>query len=466
MSQQGNENNHNNKGLYDESDSFLNFGGADSERITGKRIENTSSGGVSTDDAERASKLQEAIEKENSSAYDDLDDFIYRQNKKRTRTSGRHHHHHRRSPSKLSPGHKASQIKKKHKHKHHFHKHHHHKRKKRWQKVCIGFFIVLLALIVIAAGTLVVMVNLGKSSLLDKSGLNIEAPKNAKVVDNGNFVYYNGYKYKYNENITSVLCMGIDKNKLNKVGNDIGTGGDADSIFLITMDLSNGTMKLINISRDTMTNIGIYSPNGAYVGEKKAQLALAYAYGDGRETSCHNEIVSVRELLYNIPINTYLSLDTQGISAINDSIGGVTVVSPETIESFKEGKTYNLIGSMASTFVITRSHATAEGNNLRMQRQKTYLESFMSTVFTKTKEDLTTPVKLFNESTPYICTNLDANKVSYLAYSAVKGDYKGFEIINVPGKVKQGKKYAEFYVDEDKCFEMVLDVFYTNEGKE
>ena len=75
---------------------------------------------------ERASKLQEAIDKENSSAYEDLDDFIYRQNKKRTRTSGRHHHHRRRSPSKLSPGHKASSIKKNHKHKHHFHKHHRH----------------------------------------------------------------------------------------------------------------------------------------------------------------------------------------------------------------------------------------------------------------------------------------------------------------------------------------------------
>ncbi len=465
MSLQSNENNHNNKGLYDDNDSFLDFGGADSERITGKRDHSAYSDG-SSDDVERATKLKEAIEKENSSAYDDLDDFIYRQNKKRTRTSGKHHHHRRRSPSKLSPGHKASQIKKKHKHKHHFHKHHHRHRKKRWQKVLIGFLLFILALLIAAAVTLIIMINIGKSSLLDKGGMNIDAPKQAEVVDNGNVIYYNGFKYRFNDNITSILCMGIDKNKLSKVGKDIGTGGDADSIFVIAMDLSKSSTKIINISRDTMTNIGIYSPNGSYVGEKKAQLALAYAYGDGKETSCHNELVSVRELLYNVPINSYLALDIQGISAINDSVGGVDVVSPETIASFKKGKTYHLLGSMAPAFVISRSHATVEGNSLRMERQKTYLESFGSTLMTKTKEDLTTPMNIFKTASPYICTNIDASKVSYLAYNAVRGEYKGFDIVTVPGKAKQGKKYAEYYVDEKKCFEMFLDVYYINEGKE
>ncbi len=463
MSTQGNENNHNHKG-FSEDDSFLNFGGVDSSRITGVSAEELKNHDEAENE-ERATKLKEAIEKENSSAYDDLDDFVYRQNKRRTRTSGRRHHHRHRSPSMLSPGHKGSKIKKKHRHKHHFHKHHHRKRMKRWQKVCIGFLLVILALLVSAASIIVIMINMGKGSLVDKTGMNINPPDSAEVVDNGNYIYYKGNKYKYNENITSILCMGIDKDTLNDVGGDIGTGGDADSIFVITLDLSNGKTKLLNISRDTMTDIAIYSPSGSYVGDKKAQLALAYAYGDGRDTSCHNVLVSVRELLYNVPINSYLSLNTEGIGAINDAIGGVTVVSPETIGKFKKGETYTLMGSMAQLFVISRSHATPKGNSLRMERQRAYLESFGSTLKTKTKSDLMTPIRIFNEASPYICTNIDANKVSFLAYNALRGNYKGFDIVNIPGKVKAGKKYAEFYIDEKKCLELFLDVDYKNEGK-
>ncbi len=466
MSLQGREGNHNNNPLdKDESNAFLDFQNSDFEKITGLKPEQVAKSDDSEIiDAERAHKLQEAIDQENSSAYEDLDDFVYRQNKKRARTSGKRHHHRHRSPSKLSPGHKGSKIRKNHKHKHHFHKHHR-RRMKRWQKIAVGIIAALLALIVVAISLLVLMINSGKNSLLDKEGLNIDAPKNAKTVDNGEYIIYKGNKYKYNDNITSILCMGIDKDTLNKVDGEVGAGGDADSIFIIALDLSTGKSKLINISRDTMTDIGIYSTDGSYIGERKAQLALAYAYGNGKETSCHNELVAVRQLLYNIPINSYLALEMQGIGEINDAMGGVKVVSPETIGEFKKGKSYTLRGSMAQSFVRSRSHATVQGNSLRMERQKSYIESFSSSLFNKTKSDIMSPLNIYNVASKYICTDIDANKVSYFSYTAVRGGYNGFEIKTVPGKTKAGKKYAEFYVDEDKCFEMFLDVYYTKVGK-
>lgn len=465
MSLQGKGSNHNhNPFSKDEGDSFLDFQNSDYENITGLKQEDVESAEKASDE-ERATKLKEAIEKENSSAYEDLDDFIYRQNKKRTRSSGGRHHHRRRSPSKLSPGHAASKIKKNHKHKHHFHKHHHKRRFKRWQKVALGIIAGLLALIIAALAVLVVMINIGKNALLDKNGLNINAPGSAEVVDNGNYIYYKGFKYKYNDSITSILCMGIDKDTLNKVGGEVGTGGDADSIFVIALNVDTGKSKIINISRDTMAEIGIYSTNGSYIGEKKAQIALAYAYGDGRETSCHNEVVAVRQLLYNIPINSYMSLDMQGISAINDAMGGITVVSPETIGEFKKGETYTLMGSMAQSYVRVRSHATVDGNSLRMERQKSYIESFGSSLISKTKSDILTPTRIYNVATPYICTDIDANKAAYLAYKGVRGSYNGFDIKNIPGKLIKGKRYAEFYPDEKGCFELFLDVYYTRVGK-
>ena len=109
MSLQGNGNNHNYRpNLNDENDSFLKFN--DSEQyaqITGQNptsIEQDGTVEFGAAEDERKKKLQEAIESENSSAYEDLDDFIYRQNKRRARTSGHRHHHHHISPSVLSPG--------------------------------------------------------------------------------------------------------------------------------------------------------------------------------------------------------------------------------------------------------------------------------------------------------------------------------------------------------------------------
>lgn len=464
MNLQGNGNNHNRRPLLDDGeDSFINFKqSADYERITGVKLDDTAEA-VSAEDAERQKKLKEAIEKENSSAYDDLDDFVYRQNKKRHRSSGgRHHRHKRTSPSVLSPGHHRRRSPSGHKHKHHFHRHHHRRnRMKKWQKIAIGVICFLLAVIIIGVSTLLIMIRMGRNELTDKTGFNIDVPKYAESAENGNIITYKGVKYRYNDNITSILCMGIDKQELSNIDGQIGTGGDADSIFVLTLDFSTGKTKIINISRDTMTDIGIYSTGGGYVGEKRTQLALSYAYGDGKDTSCHNTLVSVRRLLYNVPINNYLSLDLQGIGPINDSINGVTVISPETISEFKQGQKYTLKGNLATSFVRSRTHATVEGNNLRMERQKTYIESFASTLMSLTKSSISKPLDVFNVASPYICTNISTSEVAYLSMNAIQGKYGAMEIVNAPGKVKMGKKYAEFIMDDEKLFELFLDVYYT-----
>ena len=144
-------------------------------------------------------------------------------------------------------------------------------------------------------------------------------------------------------------------------------------MFLITIDTETGDTNLVNISRETMTDIGIYSSEGNYIETQKAQICLAYAYGDGAESSCRNELDAVKKLFYNVPINSYLSLDLQGIGEINEAMGGVTVVSPETIGTFVAGETYTLKGTQAQSFVRDRSHETVEGNNLRIERQRVYL---------------------------------------------------------------------------------------------
>ena len=217
---------------------------------------------------------------------------------------------------------------------------------------------------------------------------------------------------------------------------------------------------MINISRDTMTDVTVYSANGGYVGSEKQQLCLSYAYGNGKETSCENTVNSVQRLFYNIPIKSYLALDLDGISAVNDSIGGVDVTSPETIGSFVKGQNYHLEGELAESFVRSRNHESADANTLRMQRQQVYVKQFMDKVISATKKQITTPVDLFNASSQYTCTNLNPSKILYLAQSVVLSDGMSVEMSTVPGEAKMGKEYAEFYVDESKFYEQFLNVFY------
>lgn len=372
------------------------------------------------------------------SSYQDLDDYVFYTERRRRTSSTTGHRKHRKKRKR--------------------------RRMKRWKKVCIGIIAGLLSLIIAMLAAAVVMVNMGKTSLLDND-LSIAVPEQAEAVDGGMYIIYNGTKYKYNENITSILCMGIDHENLGTADGDIGTGGEADSLFLLSIDVADGRTHMINISRETMTDIGIYSIDGSYVESRKAQLCLAYAYGDGKETSCHNQLVAVRQLFYNIPINSYLSMDLQGIAPINDTVGGVTVTSPETVGSFKEGETLTLQGDLSREFVQSRSHKTVEGNSLRMERQRVYLEAFASKVISLTMQDLSTPLTVFNAATPYICTDVTASKTAYLAVNALRGNIGDLEIQTVPGKVKQGEKYAEFYVDEDKFFELFLSVYYIPMGR-
>lgn len=439
MNLQDNGNNHNRRQSLDDENNPLIEVSSVENAVAQTGFDEVSPEGSSDEiNAEnRALKLKEAMDKENASAYADLDDYIFHHER-------RHKSHHRKGSH----------------HSSHHHSSRRRKKMKTWKKVLLWIVSIILVLIIGTAATVFLMINIGKNALLG-GDINLIPPVGAEFSDNGMYITYDGVQYKFNENVTSILCMGIDRDSIDDTDAQEGSGGDADTIFVLTLDLESGETSIINISRDTMAEIGIYSDEGAYVGMEEKQICLAYAYGDGKETSCENQLTAVRQLLFNVPINSYLALDIDGISALNDTVGGVTVTSPETIGVFNAGETYTLHGDEAESFVRSRTHATIEGNSLRMQRQKIYLENFTQTVLSRTKSDISTPVTIFNEASPYLYTNINASKVAYLSVSALRGNFNGFEIKNVEGDLKKGEVYAEFYPNEDKLFRLVLDTYYT-----
>ncbi len=175
------------------------------------------------------------------------------------------------------------------------------KRKKTWKKVLLAIVCTLMALVLLTVGTTLFLIFKGKNELLI-SDIQISSPDgiNATVQEGGQYIVYNGVTYKYNENVTTLLFMGTDKRDLNDQ-NEQGTGGQADVIVMMALDLKNRKLTMVNVPRDTMTDVAIYSASGYYTGMKKQQICLSYAYGDGKKTSCNNTLASVRRIFYARP---------------------------------------------------------------------------------------------------------------------------------------------------------------------
>lgn len=388
------------------------------------------------------------VERDEKSVYEDYSDYIFLRSVKTSDTS--------EDGVVKSSRHRSGSS--------HHHRRHHKKKMKTWKKVLLIVVSVLLALVLAVTATAFVLIQKGRSELFDvdlKLTLpdlsNIEAE--VEVEDGGKYIVYNGSKYRYNEEVTNLLFMGVDKRDIENKTEE-GMGGQSDVIVMMAIDTKNQKITMVSLPRDTMTDVAVYDTAGQYVGMREMQVCLAYAYGDGKETSCEYMESAVRRIFYNIPVQTYYALDLDGIAALNDSVGGVDVISPETIGDFVSGQLYHLEGKMAESFVRTRSHEVKEANLYRMERQKTYVKAFMSKVFTATKEDITTPVTMFNESAPYSCTNLNASKVAYLAKEVVLGGGMTTTMMTVPGDMTLVDHYAQYHIDEDAFYEMFLSIYY------
>ena len=260
------------------------------------------------------------------------------------------------------------------------------------------------------------------------------------------------------ENLINFLFLGIDKENIN-LQKETGTQGQADVIILASFDTKTRKTTMLNIPRDTMTDVTVLTPDGLYVGMKNQQICLSYAYGNGKDQSCENTLHAVQRIFYNLPISTYFSLDLDGLEYVNDSIGGVDVISPQTIGEFVAGQSYHLMGKQAESFVRTRGDE-AYANLQRNERQKIYMQSFMNTVISQTKKDIFTPLNLFNSTAPYSCTNLNLSKVTYLTKEIITGGSVQFEINNIPVYFTVNNDSVENYILEKEFFEQFLTVFY------
>ena len=319
----------------------------------------------------------------------------------------------------------------------------------------------------------VVIAFIGTLAYLDLSGKN-EFKNIDKQTDYQEVIEYNGSKYVYNQDVVAIAFLGVDKRELGLNDNAVGTGGQADADIVLTINTKTGKAKAIAVPRDTMVDIDLYSESGIFLRSENMQLCLSYAYGDGKAKSAENTTTSISRILYDVPISKYFALDLNGIKPINDAMGGVTVESLYDFPNLgiKKGDSVKLTGDLTETYVRQRDMDTVNASLNRTSRQVQYIKAFAAQVIPAVTQDFSVVSRLYETASKYSTTNLSLSNVTYLASLMLSKGITNFDTVTIEGEMKASDRkdyadfvYAEFYPDEDKLMQLVLDTFYTKQDK-
>jgi len=269
-------------------------------------------------------------------------------------------------------------------------------------------------------------------------------------------VTYDGTVYRQRKNLTSILLMGID--------HDSGeTGGQADFLQLIVIDDTSRTLKRLSIDRDTMTPITVLGVLGNRSGVRTAQVSLSHGFGDGKEQSCELTAEAVSNLLLGMPVDFYLAMNLDGIAALNDMAGGVTVTLADDFSAqdpaMAQGATLTLHGDQAEIYVRSRRNVGVGTNEARMVRQEQYVAKLFAQLDTQMRSDQSFSGTMFDTLSPYLTTSIGRGRLINVVWLAK--DYARQEKLSISGEHRVGSDgFMQFYADEASLYETVLDLFY------
>lgn len=336
---------------------------------------------------------------------------------------------------------------------------------KRGSKVVITVVICLVCLILAGLIAITALYFSGKRTSTNKDVVITPTDTVSADVNDENIITHNGKKYKYNENISTVLCMGVDNEKEESGGAYVtGRAGQADALYLIVIDSASGKTKVLSIPRDSMAEVDLYSKTGSFMGVEKTQICLAFAYGDGKTSSAENTARSVSRLLYGMPVNSYFVIEDDSIAPLHSAVGDITVIPNETIEidrfKFYKGTPFTITKDNVFRYLQVRNNKTADASLLRLERQTDYLKKYSAAVINKTKSDITFPIKLYKMVVNNATTNINMSKITYYVSSIASKNVE-FEFVQIKGEQIKGEdSFAEFYPDEEALLETVIDTFY------
>lgn len=278
-------------------------------------------------------------------------------------------------------------------------------------------------------------------------------------------ITYKGKTYVYNDHLSNYLFMGIDT-KGDMETAESGNAGQADAVFLVSVDRVTKEMQVISIPRDTMTEIEMFSVSRKSLGLMENHINLQYAQGDGKTESCELMETAVSKLLGGIPVHGYCSVNMDGIPVMTEAAGNVQVVIPdnsleEVNPEFTEGAEVTLTKDNVEQFVRYRNTGREQSALVRQDRQKIFIEAYMKKAQEQYAKDASFVTGLYESMKPYMVTNIGNDLFVKLLSAAQEGKSS---VHTLPGKGAQGEYFDEYRVDEEALQEMIISVFYREDN--
>ncbi len=269
---------------------------------------------------------------------------------------------------------------------------------------------------------------------------------------------------KKESNKTHLLCIGVDKFEImserEQVYNSIG---QADGIFLITIDETKKTVDIVAVPRDTIVTIQKYYSNMEYMGEEEAQICLQYAYADGLENSCELMVDRIEELFEGVKIDNYVAINMASVIEINTVIGGVDVIvnNADTAQKMgvEVGESVHLNWENISLYLQSRDKAEAQSAYGRMERLKDYVKAFIPRALEEVKENPAIIGEVMTVLGANLVTDLDAVKTAALATALSDLSAENITYCTLEGEVIMGEDgYEEFYPDSAKLEKIIQQI--------
>lgn len=331
----------------------------------------------------------------------------------------------------------------------------------RQRKICMLLIIILIIVLSILGGGYYLLSQ--KNAALPKiGGQNSDSRNQTDLSQNSDIVEYKGKTYKYNDHLSNYLFLGIDTREAVDTYQSQADAGQADAIFLVSMDRATEKIKVLFLPRDSMTRIEVFNPYGQSLGETTDHLNIQYAFGDGKEKSCELMKTAVSNMLDGLPIQGYCSMNMDGISVITDFVGGIQLTIPDDSladvnPEYKKGAVVDITGETAEQFVRYRDIDKTQSALVRQERQKTFLQALVQKAQEKAGEDAGFVTGLYDSVKSYTVTNM-GNDIFVKLLAASQNGITDTE--TVPGEGTHGENFDEYHIDEDALSDLIISMFY------
>ena len=331
----------------------------------------------------------------------------------------------------------------------------------RQRKICMLLIIILIIVLSVLGGGYYLLSQKNAASP-QNGGQNSDSRNQTDLSQNSDIVEYKGETYRYNDHLSNYLFLGIDTRETVDTYQSQADAGQADAIFLVSMDRATEKIKVLFIPRDSMTRIEVFNPYGQSLGETTDHLNIQYAFGDGKEKSCELMKTAVSDMLDGLPIQGYCSMNMDGISVITDFVGGIQLTIPDDSladvnPEYKKGAVVDITGETAEQFVRYRDIDKTQSALVRQERQKTFLQALVQKAQEKAGEDAGFVTGLYDSVKSYTVTNMGNDIFAKLLAASQNGIT---DTETVPGEGTHGENFDEYHIDEDALSDLIISMFY------